>query len=240
MQKKRKGLWLFICSLIPGAGEMYMGFMKQGFNIMFLFWAIVGIAGGFSLGFMTIFLPIIWFYSFFNVHNLKSLPDEEFYSIEDNYILHLDRLLGDGADFLPKYRKILAILMIVFGVAILWNNFTDMLYWLFPNYLGYMISDILYRIPQIIIAIVIILAGYYILTGKKKRLDRKDEDNQFQEHYWEPYRPYQQPFDPQSSEQPDCFASEDADSNDSPQSSPESDVIDPNQPPLPGSSNPNP
>ena len=35
-RKKSKG-WTFICSLLPGAGEMYMGFMKQGVSIMGLF-----------------------------------------------------------------------------------------------------------------------------------------------------------------------------------------------------------
>ena len=29
MQKQKKGFLLFISSLIPGAGEMYMGFFKQ-------------------------------------------------------------------------------------------------------------------------------------------------------------------------------------------------------------------
>ena len=29
MQKQKKGFLLFISSLIPGAGEMYMGFFKH-------------------------------------------------------------------------------------------------------------------------------------------------------------------------------------------------------------------
>mgnify|MGYP000447103866 CR=1 FL=1 len=37
MQKQKKGFLLFISSLIPGAGEMYMGFFKQGISIMTLF-----------------------------------------------------------------------------------------------------------------------------------------------------------------------------------------------------------
>ena len=30
MQKQKRGFWLFIFSLIPGAGEMYMGLQKTG------------------------------------------------------------------------------------------------------------------------------------------------------------------------------------------------------------------
>lgn len=74
MPKQKRGFLLFICSLIPGAGEMYLGFFKQGISIMTLFWAIVAIAGGFSAEFLVIFLPVIWFYSYFHVHNLKELP----------------------------------------------------------------------------------------------------------------------------------------------------------------------
>ena len=192
MQRQKRGFWLFICSLIPGAGEMHMGFMKQGVSIMLLFWGIVGISAGLNLGFLTIFLPIIWFYSFFHVHNLKSLPADEFYTIEDDYILHLDRIFGNTHDLYPKYRKILAVLMILLGIVILWNNFTSILYWILPDYLADFLYNIIYRLPQIIIAAAIIMTGYYILSGRKKSLE-KDETHEDEDHYWQPYRPYQQP-----------------------------------------------
>ena len=34
MKKQKHGFWVFIFSLIPGAGEMYMGFKKQGISIV--------------------------------------------------------------------------------------------------------------------------------------------------------------------------------------------------------------
>ena len=117
MQKQKKGFLLFISSLIPGAGEMYMGFFKQGISIMTLFWAIIAIAGGLNISSLVIFLPVLWFYSFFHVHNLKELPEEEFYAIEDNYILHLDRIFQNNIRLSQKHIKIAAILLIVFGVA---------------------------------------------------------------------------------------------------------------------------
>ena len=119
MQKQKKGFLLFISSLIPGAGEMYMGFFKQGISIMTLFWAIIAIAGGLNISSLVIFLPVLWFYSFFHVHNLKELPEEEFYAIEDNYILHLDRIFQNNIRLSQKHIKIAAILLIVFGVALL-------------------------------------------------------------------------------------------------------------------------
>ena len=87
MKKQKHGFWVFIFSLIPGAGEMYMGFKKQGISIMLLFWGSIALASITGLGWLAMFLPVIWFYSFFNVHNLKSLSEEEFYSVDDNYVL---------------------------------------------------------------------------------------------------------------------------------------------------------
>ena len=54
MQKQKRGFLLFISSLIPGAGEMYMGFFKQGISIMTLFLAIIAIAGGLNLSLIHI------------------------------------------------------------------------------------------------------------------------------------------------------------------------------------------
>lgn len=197
MQKQKKGFWLFIFSLIPGAGEMYMGFKKQGISIMLLFWSMIAVAASINMGQLVLFLPIIWFYSFFNVHNLKSLSEEEFHCVEDTYVLHLDKLIGDADHLLSKYRTIVAVLLIVFGISILWNNLISVLTWILPRSLSDFLYTLTYHLPQIVIAVAIILAGLYILSGKKKELDAKMEENSKEEHYWEPYRPYQQPKDPE-------------------------------------------
>ena len=47
--------------------------------------------------------------------------------------------------------------------------------------------------PQLVIAVCIILAGIYILTRKKDELnDKQINSHKEEEHYWTPYRPYQQ------------------------------------------------
>lgn len=199
MPRQKRGFLLFICSLIPGAGEMYMGLFKQGISIMTLFWVIIALAGGLNLDYLVILLPVIWFYSFFHVHNLKDLPEEEFYAVEDNYILHLDLLFHDTKRLTSKYQKAGAILLIVFGVAIFWNSFRDLLYWIIPGYLGNLIQSVMYHVPPVIVAILIILAGFHMLTGKLKTTQDSENTSQDSrsnpEHYWQPYRPYQQPMD---------------------------------------------
>ena len=93
MTKQKHGFLLFLASLIPGAGEMYMGFRKQGVSIMLLFWGVLAFGSITGIGWLIFFLPILWLYSFFNVHNLKSLSEDDFYSVEDTYILHLDQFI---------------------------------------------------------------------------------------------------------------------------------------------------
>ena len=190
MKKQKHGFWVFIFSLIPGAGEMYMGFKKQGISIMLLFWGSIALASITGLGWLAMFLPVIWFYSFFNVHNLKSLSEEEFYSVDDNYVLHMDQFYGNMGKFLQKHRNVTAWILILFGICILWSRFTALLYLIVPVELADYAYEICNNLPQIVIAAGIIAAGIYLLTQQKKKLEKEENKD---EHYWEPYRPYQQP-----------------------------------------------
>lgn len=207
MTRQKRGFLLFICSLFPGAGEMYMGFFKQGISIMLVFWGTIAVAGYAGIEFLIMFLPILWFYSFFNVHNLKSLSEEDFYAVEDTYILHLDQFISNTDYFTKKYTKLVAAVLIFFGVSILWDNLGNGLFWLLPSAITNALSSIFYRIPSIIIGIAIIAAGVHLLKTKKEELDNQEtyqNSQKEEEHYWEPYRPYQQTRDtePQAADTP--------------------------------------
>ena len=45
MTNKKNRLITFFVSLIPGAGEMYLGFYKTGVSIMSLFWGTIALFG---------------------------------------------------------------------------------------------------------------------------------------------------------------------------------------------------
>lgn len=198
MTKQKKGFLLFICSLIPGAGELYMGFRKQGISIMLLFWGCIAFSGYSGISFLIMFLPILWAYSFFNVHNLKSLSEEDFYSVEDSYILHMDQFIDNTDHFVRKYKKLIAVFLIILGVSILWDNVTDLIRWILPEYVVSFFSHIFYTLPSVIIAVAIIAAGFHLLKSKKQELDHEEEKTEKEEHYWEPYRPYQQTAEPEA------------------------------------------
>ena len=92
--KRKKGTFLTFCfSCMPGAGQMFLGFFKEGVSIMTMFFGIIMLANWLyfdQFGFCAI---IVWFYAFFDAMNKNSLPDEEFEELEDNYIWssHLDK-----------------------------------------------------------------------------------------------------------------------------------------------------
>ena len=176
--KKSKG-WTFIFSLLPGAGEMYMGFMKQGVSIMGLFFATIAVAATLNIGPLTIVLPIIWCYSFFNVHNMYSLSDEEFYALEDDYIFHLDRILPIN-QWSKQQNKIVAGILIIAGICIFWNECVDYLigswiYVWFSESIANSISQFLHTLPRLVIAVILICVGIRMIKGKKVQLDLEEE-----------------------------------------------------------------
>lgn len=127
MTKKKGKLLTFCWSLIPGAGEMYLGFFKQGISLMAAFAVLLGISGFLQLSFLTFLSPIVWFYSFFHTNNLNSLSDEEFYSLEDDYLIHFSDI-SSNQDTVKKHYKLIAGCLIFF-----WNQcfveavFTDVI-----------------------------------------------------------------------------------------------------------------
>ncbi len=202
MTKQKHGFLVFIASLIPGAGEMYMGFRKQGVSIMLLFWGAFALGSMTGLDWLIFLIPVLWLYSFFNVHNLKSLSEEDFYSVEDTYILHLDQFIGSTDNAFKKHQTVVAALLIFFGASILWNNLTDILYWIMPRYFGNFFSTVFYQLPGSVVAVAIIAAGVYLLRNKKQQLDTEEKSEAPEEHYWAPYRPYQQSVDAEAEAEP--------------------------------------
>ena len=79
----------------------------------------------------------------------------------------------------------------------------DFFYIILPDYLADILGSFAYHLPQLVIAVMIILAGIYILTRKKDELENKPLNNNKEDHYWTPYRPYQQNTPAAPSNEPD-------------------------------------
>ena len=88
MRKSR--ILTFLFALWPGAGQMYLGYMKRGVSLMGLFFLIFAIMGFLGLSFLAFLLPIIWFYAFFDTMNLRSMSYE--FLPQDDFLFHLDSI----------------------------------------------------------------------------------------------------------------------------------------------------
>lgn len=175
--KKEKSKFLTFCfSLLPGAGHMYMGFMKMGLSLMAAFFFLIFLSSWLSIGPLLFVLPLIWFYSFFDCMNKRYSTDEEFLLLEDNYLFSLDELAKIDKSIFKKHSLLSGILLVLLGIYLIWNN-------LINNLFGFMnMSDELYRAlhnvsrmaPQIIIGVVIIVIGAKLIMGKKRECDMND------------------------------------------------------------------
>ncbi len=174
MTKQKKGFLLFVASLIPGAGELYMGFRKMGLSIMALFWGCIAMASFFSLDAIIFFLPIMWFYSFFNTHNLKSLSEEEFHSLEDKLILPVDGFVTNKEQFMKRYRNAVAILLIFIGAASLCNIGSNWLDQILDPEQYYFILNIVRQVPAIVLSVFLIVFGVHLIRGKYQELESEE------------------------------------------------------------------
>lgn len=181
MIRKKNSFLTFIFSLLPGAGQMYMGFMKRGISLMSAFFLLIFLATWLNLGPMMLIMPIIWFYSFFDTHNLRSMPDDEFYALEDGFIL-IPEFAKEAVNIQQsKYRNVLAIILIIIGFSVLWNNIYDFLRRILPYYISDKIYSFAHFLPQMLVALAIIALGVYLIRGKKRELDKMEKINSIED-----------------------------------------------------------
>lgn len=180
MKTKKKSRFLTFCfSLLPGAGEMYMGFMRMGVSLMLSFILVIMIPVALRLDELCAFGLVVWVYGFFHANHLAGLSDEEFANVQDSYLFGMDFLTG-GRGLVNRYQKGVAVVLIVAGVLMLWNTLTDMAYRFLPEVVYAAMRAAGNYAPRILIAVLIILIGIRMIRGRKEQLanlEQKEEEN---------------------------------------------------------------
>lgn len=170
--KKKNATLTYLCSFVPGAAEMYMGFMKLGVSMLLLFFIGFVLPMGLraeEVAFVAAFVG--WCFSFFHARNIAKSGDEEFALIEDHYIWEEFSDRKPIAIPAKKWRKWLAVVLILLGLNALWGVFTDLVYRYIPDYLWDNVFYILENVPRVAFAVIIIAFGINIIKGKKEELD---------------------------------------------------------------------
>ena len=170
-QKKKNKFYTFILSFMPGAAEMYMGFMRKGVSLMGIFLLSIVIPIVLRIDALAFATVLVWCYSFFHARNLAASDDVIFEELEDDYIW-TSFVNEKNIQFSnPVLRKWGAGIMIVFGVVMLWQNFSSLLYRLIPDSLWEILAPIVQQVPEVTIALLLIYAGIHMIKGKKEELD---------------------------------------------------------------------
>ena len=195
MKKKKNRFLLFCLSFLPGAGEMYLGFMKMGLSLLSLFALVIIITVYSNIGVMGLVVFVICVYGFFHANNLGALSDEEFYKIEDEYLFGLgEKDMNSLKDFfMGKYRKVFAVILILFGISMLWQTFCRFLRHMvgsdyYYKYISGFMNTVSSDVPRMIISFLIILFGIKLIWGKKEELDRIEKTEEMQQQA-ETYQP---------------------------------------------------
>lgn len=176
MIRKKSKFWTFWFSLIPGAAEMYMGFMKMGLSLMTIFFGLFSLSIILELGPVMVVSAVAWFYSFFHAHNLASMPEEEFYEVEDTYLFTVADAQQSG-DLIRTYRKTFAVVLIFIGAVLTWKTCMSMLYGIIPYELYNALRYMTYRLPQLVVGVAIVYLGLVLIRGKKVELDEQTRYN---------------------------------------------------------------
>lgn len=195
MKKKKNRFLLFCLSFLPGAGEMYLGFMKMGLSLLCVFALMIIITVYSNIGVMGFAVFVVCVYGFFHANNLGALSDEEFYRIEDEYLFGLgEKDMDSLKDFvMGKYRKVFAAILILFGISMLWQTFCRCLRHMvgsdfYYKYISGFMSTVSTDVPRMIIALLIIWFGIKLIQGKKEELDRLEKTEEMQQQA-ENYQP---------------------------------------------------
>ncbi len=185
--RNKSSFLCFIFSMVPGAGQMYLGLMNHGILYMASFVGIIAIASLFYVEQILVVLPIIWCVSFFDVWNKKRLTDEEFSReiLKDRKILKSFSTSVDG--FFKKKYVFLGGVLVFLGAYILFNNFLlPVLSEIFERFFDISLWRIREYFGTIIIAAVFVYFGMKLMRGKNmtnhaQYKDFEDFDDDFSE-----------------------------------------------------------
>ena len=195
----KNGFLTFCCAFVPGAGQMYQGYMKRGLSLI-LTACCIGMVSS-LLNPVLLLLVVVWMYSFFDTFNLRAqiIADT---APEDDYLIHFDPRDKRLARALLDSHKLVGWALIAFGALIAYENIimnllNDVLWrWgrdsvVFRAF--YLVMD---QLPDVMLCVALILCGAWLVRGPQKAGKKQAEaqedaarDADFQEYHAQPDAP---------------------------------------------------
>ncbi len=193
--KTKSTLLTILFSFLPGAGHMYLGLIKQGMQLMALFFGTIVLSSfavslfGNIFSLLLFLLPLFFCYSIFDAVTKKNLINQQMVDpqqmAQENLgffeWLHLPNKIKPTG---KSWGKILAWVLVIFGIVFLFNNVSDIILdtiSIYGNYsyeqLDRIFSAIRYirdQAWQVLVAAALIFGGVYLLKATKPKASKKD------------------------------------------------------------------
>ena len=188
---KKNGILTFLFACIPGAGQMYQGYMKRGLSLitMFCLFIIVGSATG--LDALVVGCIVVYMYSFFDTFNLRAQIIAE-NAPADDYLVHINWKDKRMQDFMMDSHKLLGWGLIALGAMVAYQNIImrvlgDVMWrWGQNNPFFRAVYLVLDELPQIVACVALVICGIWLVRGPKGKKNRKKpeppQDEDFTEY----------------------------------------------------------
>lgn len=169
---KKNGFLTFIFACIPGAGQMYYGYMQRGLSIaMILILCVMAATVVEPLLFLCL---VIWMYSFFDTYDLirhmaAGEPKEDSLLVLGNY--------EEIKKLIPQHNRLIGWGLVGFGVWALYDLLIgNWVYKILTNVLGYGHAwDIINGIPNLVVGGLLVFAGFKLLNMHPAKKNSDDE-----------------------------------------------------------------
>ena len=169
---KKNGFLTFIFACIPGAGQMYYGYMQRGLSLITMFIACFIV--GAIINPLAALAIIVWMYSFFDTYDLvrhlaAGDPKEDGLLLVGNF--------DDVKKLIPQHTKLVGWGLIGFGVWALYDLLIgNWVYKILTNVPGYGHAwDIINGIPNLVVGGLLVFAGFKLLNMHPAKKNSDDE-----------------------------------------------------------------
>ena len=184
---KKNGILTFLFAFVPGAGQMYQGYMKRGLSLITMF--CLCIMAGMLLEPLVMTALIVWMYSFFDTFNLRA----QFIAgtaPADDYLVHFNTKDARLTLFFRDSHKLLGWALIALGAMVAYQNIImrvlgDVMWrWGQNNPFFRAIYLMLDELPQIVACVALVVCGLWLVRGPKGKKVHRDtpDDEEFHEY----------------------------------------------------------
>ena len=188
---KKNGILTFLFAFVPGAGQMYQGYMKRGLSLITMLCLFIMAGAMTGLDPLIVGCLIVYMYSFFDTFNLRAqiMADN---APEDDYLVHINWQDKRMQQFMMDSHKLLGWGLIALGAMVAYQNIImrvlgDVMWrWGQNNPFFRAVYLVLDELPQIVACVALVICGIWLVRGPKGKKNRKKpeppQDEDFTEY----------------------------------------------------------